>query len=36
MAMDALERLFEDAKNSSKNQSSQYSVEEQLDVDDDF
>ena len=36
MAMDALERLFEDAKNSSKNQGSQYSVEEQLDVDDDF
>lgn len=36
MGMDALERLFEDAKNSSKNQGSQYSVEEQLDVDDDF
>ena len=36
MGMDALERLFEDAKNSSKNQGSQYSLEEQLDVDDDF
>ena len=36
MAMDALERLFEDAKNSSRNQASQYTIDDQLDIDDDF
>lgn len=37
MAKDALERLFEDAmKSSNGSNSSQYSLEDQLDVDDDF
>lgn len=36
MAKDALERLFEDAMNSSNIPSSQYSLDDNLDIDDDF